>query len=116
MGTDGHGKIVNLLRVSFLFSWGLLIKIVKLPTDTEQLVVACFTDDKLKVIKGATEACGIPAQNLTGNLHSLKRPQSRFIQTRVWNPVGLWTLFSLQICFVYTIWFLLSPLAPSSSF
>lgn len=55
MGTDGHGKIVNLPRVSFLFSWGLLIKILKLPTDTEQLVVACFTDDKLKVIKGATE-------------------------------------------------------------
>lgn len=55
MGTDGHGKIVNSPRVSFLFSWGLLIKILKLPTDTEQLVVACFTDDKLKVINRATE-------------------------------------------------------------
>lgn len=55
MGTDGHGKIVNSPRMSFLFSWGLLIKILKFPMDTEQLVVACFTHDKLKVINGATE-------------------------------------------------------------
>lgn len=50
MGTNGHQKTVNSSRVSFLFSWGLLIKILKLPMDMEQLVVACFTDDKLKVI------------------------------------------------------------------
>lgn len=56
MGTDGHGKTVNSPRESFLFSWGLLIKILKLPMDMEQLVVACFTDDKLKVINWATEA------------------------------------------------------------
>lgn len=55
MGTDGDGKTVNSPRESFLFSWGLLIKILKLPMDMEQLVVACFTDDKLKVINWATE-------------------------------------------------------------
>lgn len=53
MGTDGHGEAVNSPRVSFLVSWGLLIKIPELPMDTEQLLAACFTDDKLKVINRA---------------------------------------------------------------
>lgn len=44
MGADGHRKIVNTPEASSLFSWGLLIKISKLPTDMEQLVVASFTD------------------------------------------------------------------------
>lgn len=55
MGTDGHGKTINSPRESFLFSWGLLIKILKLPMDMEQLVVACFTEDKPEVINWATE-------------------------------------------------------------
>lgn len=55
MDTDVHGKTVNSPRVSFLLSWSLLIKILKLPMDIEQLVVACFTDCKLKVINRATE-------------------------------------------------------------
>lgn len=86
MGTDSHGKAVNSPRVSFLFSWGLLIKILKLPMDMEQLVVACFTDDKLKVINWATEglqerslSSEFQLKNLPTTYISPQRLEGRFI-------------------------------------